>query len=56
MSCQEFTLQLLIEKLHELFSSSEVNVDEVQQCMESYQSNYQEWKKYANFDAHRYVL
>lgn len=55
MSCQEFTLQLLIEKLHELFSGAEVNVDEVQHAMESYQSNYQEWKKYANFDAHRYT-
>jgi Cysteine dioxygenase type I. len=45
---------MLIEKLHELFASDEVNVEEVQHAMESYQSNYQEWKKYANYDAHRY--
>ena len=49
----EFTLQMLIEKLHELFAGDEVNVEEVQHVMESYNSNYAEWKKYANFDPHR---
>ena len=50
----ELTLQMLIEKLHCLFAEEHVNVEEVQHTMESYQSKYQEWKKYANFDAHRY--
>ena len=48
------SLQMLVEKLHVLFAEDKVNVEEVQQTMESYQSNYQEWKKYANFDPHRY--
>ena len=52
----ELTLQMLIEKLHCLFAEEHVNVEEVQHTMESYQSKYQEWKKYANFDAHRYRL
>ena len=55
-SCQELTLQMLVEKLHCLFAEDHVNVEEVQHTMESYQSKYQEWKKYADFDAHRYLF
>ena len=49
----ELTLQLLVEKLHILFEATHVNVEEVQQAMESYYPDYTEWKKYANFDPHR---
>ena len=52
----EISLQQLIEKLHILFSEDHVNADEVRQVMEAYQSKYSDWKKYANFDPHRYVL
>lgn len=52
----EISLQQLIEKLHILFSEDHVNADEVQQLMQTYQSKYSDWKKYANFDPHRYVL
>lgn len=51
----DISLQQLIEKLHILFSEDHVNTDEVQHVMESYQSKYSEWKKYANFDPHRYT-
>jgi len=51
----ELSLQELIEKLHILFSGDKVNPDEVQEVMESYESNPSEWKQYANFDPHRYT-
>jgi len=51
----ELTLQLLVEKLHILFEATHVNVEEVQHAMESYHPDYSEWKKYANFDPHRYT-
>lgn len=51
----EISLQQLIEKLHILFSEDHVNADEVQQVMQTYQSKYSDWKKYANFDPHRYT-
>ncbi|XP_065661120.1 cysteine dioxygenase type 1 isoform X2 [Hydra vulgaris] len=50
-----FTLTKLIEKLNELFDHEKVNVDEVQDAMETYQSNLPEWKKYAHFDDYRYT-
>jgi len=57
MSChqQKMSLQMLVEKLHVVFAEDKVNVEEVQQTMENYQSNYQDWKKFANFDPHRYT-
>ncbi|XP_073409282.1 cysteine dioxygenase type 1 isoform X2 [Dendrobates tinctorius] len=44
------TLDELIQILHEIFASDEVNVEEVQSIMESYESNPMEWMKYAKFD------
>ena len=52
----ELNLQELIEKLHELFASDKVNTDDVQHAMESHKPKLAEWKKYANFDPHRYVI
>lgn len=49
------TLDMLIEKLHLLFSDDRVNVDDVQCAMESYIPVYTEWSKYAHFDPHRYT-
>jgi len=51
----ELTLQQLITKLHQLFENDHVNVEEVQQAMESYQPVHNEWMKYAQFDPHRYT-
>ncbi|XP_073409281.1 cysteine dioxygenase type 1 isoform X1 [Dendrobates tinctorius] len=49
------TLDELIQILHEIFASDEVNVEEVQSIMESYESNPMEWMKYAKFDPYRYT-
>ncbi|XP_061585407.1 cysteine dioxygenase type 1 [Cololabis saira] len=49
------TLDDLIKILHKMFEGDSVNVEEVQQVMESYRSNPQEWKKYAIFDKYRYT-
>ncbi|XP_077571966.1 cysteine dioxygenase type 1-like isoform X2 [Stigmatopora nigra] len=48
-------LQQLIQMLHEMFKSNAVNVEEVKELMESYQSNPDDWKKFAIFDQHRYT-
>ncbi|KAM9822240.1 cysteine dioxygenase type 1 [Syngnathus typhle] len=48
-------LQELIQKLHEIFQDNHINVDEVQELMESYRSNPQDWTKYAMFDKLRYT-
>ncbi|XP_007441353.2 cysteine dioxygenase type 1-like [Python bivittatus] len=49
------TLQELIEILHHLFAGDKVNVAEVQTLLESYESNPEEWGKYAQFDQFRYT-
>ncbi|XP_051923464.1 cysteine dioxygenase type 1 [Hippocampus zosterae] len=48
-------LQELIQKLREIFKDDNVNVEEVQELMESYKSNPKDWQKYAIFDAHKYT-
>ncbi|XP_037114547.1 cysteine dioxygenase type 1 [Syngnathus acus] len=48
-------LQELIQKLRKIFQDNQINVDEVQELMESYKSNPQDWTKYAMFDQHRYT-
>ncbi|XP_061529386.1 cysteine dioxygenase type 1 [Phycodurus eques] len=48
-------LQELIQMLHKIFKGDMINVEEVQELMESYKSNTQDWKKYAIFDQHRYT-
>uniref|UniRef100_A0A8C5PN61 Cysteine dioxygenase n=1 Tax=Leptobrachium leishanense TaxID=445787 RepID=A0A8C5PN61_9ANUR len=47
------TLDDLIQILHEIFDSDKVNTEEVQNIMESYESNPLEWGKYAKFDQYR---
>ncbi|XP_024271540.1 cysteine dioxygenase type 1 isoform X1 [Oncorhynchus tshawytscha] len=49
------SLDDLIKLLHKLFESDKINVEEVQQIMEAYDSNPQEWKKFAMFDPTRYT-
>lgn len=47
------TLDELIQILNKIFESDCVNIEEVQNIMESYESNPQEWMKYAKFDQYR---
>lgn len=47
------TLDDLIKTLHNIFENDCINVEEVQNIMESYESKPQEWKKYAKFDQYR---
>jgi len=47
------TLEDLIQTLHKIFESDSVNVEEVQSIMEAYESNPQEWMKFAKFDQYR---
>lgn len=50
------TLDDLIKILHKIFESDKVNIEEVQDIMEAYESNPQEWSKFAKFDQHRQVI
>ena len=47
------TLDDLIKILHKIFESDSINVEEVQGIMEAYESNPQDWVKYAKFDKYR---
>ncbi|XP_041855229.1 cysteine dioxygenase type 1 [Melanotaenia boesemani] len=49
------TLDELIQALHKIFESDNINVEEVQDLMESYESKPQEWAKFAKFDPYRYT-
>lgn len=49
------SLQELIETLHILFATDKVNVDHVQAAMENYESNEDDWEKYAAFEHYRYT-
>ncbi|XP_051524524.1 cysteine dioxygenase type 1-like [Myxocyprinus asiaticus] len=49
------TLNDLIKTLHKIFESDNINVEEVQSIMEAYDSNPQEWMKFAIFDQYRYT-
>uniref|UniRef100_A0A8C2Z2C8 Cysteine dioxygenase n=1 Tax=Cyclopterus lumpus TaxID=8103 RepID=A0A8C2Z2C8_CYCLU len=49
------TLDDLIQTLHKIFESDSINVEEVQDIMEAYETNPQEWMKYAKFDQYRYT-
>ena len=46
-------LEELIEKLHVCFANEEVNIDDVKHVMECYDSNIEDWEKYAYFSPHR---
>lgn len=48
-------LKDLIDGLYLYCSHNSVDVEKVKQFMGSYKSNKEEWKKYVNFDPHRYT-
>lgn len=45
----------LIQELHRVFDSDEVNVEYVHNLLASYKSNPLEWKKFAKFDRYKYT-
>ena len=45
----------LCGEIRRLFSSNEVDVDEVQKVMNAYTSDTRDWDQYVNFDQHRYT-
>lgn len=49
------TLPDLIQELHRVFEQDRVNIEYVNHLMLSYQSNPNEWKKFAKFDRYRYT-
>ena len=55
MEAKKLTLDDLIPKLHDLFSTDDVCVEDVQKTMEAYTPQASEWEKYAKFDPHRYT-
>ncbi|XP_014667228.1 PREDICTED: cysteine dioxygenase type 1-like, partial [Priapulus caudatus] len=48
------TLDELIAALRQVFEKNDVDVEVVEMLMNNYKSN-PEWKKYANFDPHKYT-
>lgn len=52
---QVATLDDLIQELHRVFDSDEVNVEYVHSLLASYKSNPIEWKKFAKFDRYKYT-
>ncbi|XP_042871560.1 cysteine dioxygenase type 1-like [Penaeus japonicus] len=52
---QVATLDNLIQELHRVFDSDEVNVEYVHNLLASYKSNPIEWKKFAKFDRYKYT-
>lgn len=50
---QVATLDNLIQELHRVFDSDEVNVEYVHNLLASYKSNPIEWKKFAKFDRYK---
>uniref|UniRef100_A0AAR2LU72 Cysteine dioxygenase n=1 Tax=Pygocentrus nattereri TaxID=42514 RepID=A0AAR2LU72_PYGNA len=49
------TLDDLIKVLHKIFESDTINIEEVQNIVEAYESKPQEWMKFAKFDQYRYT-
>lgn len=47
------TLDELIAELHEVFRSDRVDIEYVNHLLISYQSNPNEWKKFAKFDRYK---
>ena len=46
----------LIEQLQEIFEKEdEVNIQEVEDLLSSYDSNFNDWKKFAKFDKYKYT-
>lgn len=48
-------LNQLIQELHKVFEHDRVNVDYVKALLSAYKSHPKDWKKFANFDPHRYT-
>lgn len=49
------SLNDVISKLHEIFESDNVNVDDVKDVLGAYKSKPRDWAQYAKFDSHKYT-
>ena len=50
------SFQGLLEACREVFADDVVDVDYVMEMLASYTSRPEEWKRFAKFDRHRYVI
>jgi len=48
-------LEELVALLHKAFATDQVDVDYVNEILESYKSNVADWKKFAKFDRYKYT-
>ena len=48
--------QQLVARIRELFSSDDIDIDEVKEAMAAYHTDQKDWSTIATFDAHRYVV
>ena len=48
--------QQLVARIRELFSSEDIDIDEVKEVMAAYHTDQKDWSTIATFDAHRYVV
>ena len=55
MESKSLTWEEMIERLHEVFDSEVVNIEEVENILASYKSRSIDWKKYAKFDKYKYT-
>ena len=55
--CQEnfITWGQLIERLLKIFEKDEVNPNEVELLLSAYQSNWNDWEKFAKYDMYKYT-
>lgn len=49
-------LNELVDMLREIFSNELVNVEYVSQLVSNYKSNPKDWRQYAKYDPHRFVV
>ena len=49
-------LSELIQECRKIFSNNEVDIEQVQNLLYSYQSNPKDWKQFAHFDRFKWVL
>ena len=50
---ESLTWQQLVARIKELFSSEDVDTDEVKEAMAAYHTDQRDWEAIATFDAHR---
>lgn len=49
-------MENLIRQIREIFHDDHINTEDIRRVLENYKSNPADWKKYANFDPHKYEI